>query len=168
MSTTFSSSQPPPLADLGTHVEIELILEDGLERLAFDLVDDASADFASGFLGLGTPLAQAIYRQPARSLVPYHLGDARAVRILSVTPSSAAPPEDRVQRRQETIQKAIDQSDRTNAMIFASSFSGKWGDYDPTGFTDDETTLPREPGKDAGKVDIAPDFDEPLQDFEEL
>jgi hypothetical protein len=145
-----SSKQTPLLADAGMHVEIELILEDGLERMAFDLVDDAFADFAHGFLGLGTPLAQAIYRHPAGSQIPYRVGDARLIRILSVTPSSSAPPEDVAQRRQETFQKAIDQSDRTNAMIFASSFSGKWGDYDPTGFTDEDLPSQADQGGGSG------------------
>ena len=44
----------------GTHVEVELVDEAGArEPLAFDIVPDAQADFAQGFLGAGTPLAQA-------------------------------------------------------------------------------------------------------------
>ena len=136
-------SQKPKdlLADLGTHVELELLLQqDEVERLTFDLVPDESADFARGFLGIGTPLAQAIYRRAAGSVVPYRVGDARSIRILSVTRAESAPPEDVARRRQETIQKAVDQSDRTNAMMFASSFSGKWGDYDPASLDDPDAT----------------------------
>ena len=52
----------PMLVALGTHVEVELIDESGAsEHLAFDLVPDEQADFANGFLGAGTPLAQAIW-----------------------------------------------------------------------------------------------------------
>jgi hypothetical protein len=38
------------------------------------------------------------------------------------------------------MRQAVEQADRTNAMNFASSFSGKWGDYDPQGIEkwDDE------------------------------
>jgi hypothetical protein len=120
------------------HVIIELGLQEGeTERLEFDLVPNEKADFSHGFLGNGTLLAQAITGYPAGQVIPYRAGDAREIRILEVTPSQNTPPEDVQARREEIIRKAIDQSDRTNAMIFASSFSGKWGDYDPTGFTEE-------------------------------
>jgi hypothetical protein len=125
------------IAAVGTHVILELIIESGeTEQLEFDLVADRSADFARGFLGESTPLAQAILGQPAGRPLLYQTADIRAVRILAITPSQAAP-EDADARRQETLRKAVRQSDTTNAILFASSFSGKWGDYDPTGLDED-------------------------------
>lgn len=134
MTNSTRKPKPPYRVDLGMHVVVEFELADGREELSFDLAPDEQADFARGFLGMGTPLAQAILGKTAGETVPYTVDDVRRVRILSVAPSNAAPPADVQARREETIRKAIDQSDRTNAMLFASSFSGKWGDYDPTGF----------------------------------
>jgi len=134
-----NSSPParPLLAAVGTHVVLELITEGGdTEQLEFDLVADRSADFARGFLGESTPLAQAILGQPIGRPLLYQNADIRAVRILAVAPSQAVP-EDAEARRQETLRKAVRQSDTTNAILFASSFSGKWGDYDPTGLDED-------------------------------
>ncbi len=123
---------------VGTHVSIELVLASESEALEFDIVSDDSADYGRGFLGAGTPLAKAILGKSGGQAVPYEVDDIRAIRILEVTRSITKPPKDVKARREETIRKAVDQSDRTNAVIFASSFSGKWGDYDPTGFTDEE------------------------------
>lgn len=130
--------QPELKAAIGTHVTIDLVLQAETERLEFDIVNDKDADFASGFLGVSTPLAQAILGRAAHSVVPYRVNDAREVRILQVTISLVKPPEDAKDRHEAVIRRAVEQSDRTNAMIFASSFSGKWGDYDPTGFTEEE------------------------------
>ncbi len=132
-----SPTARPLLAVIGTHVTLELITEEGeTEQLEFDLVTDRSADFARGFLGESTPLAQAILGQPVGRSLLYQNADIRAVRILEISPSQAAP-EDAEARRQETLRKAVRQSDATNAILFASSFSGKWGDYDPTGLDED-------------------------------
>jgi len=128
-----SSSAQPLFASVGTHVVLELITEGGdTEQLEVDLVADRAADFARGFLGESTPLAQSILGQPIGRALLYQNADIRAVRILAITPSQATP-EDAEARRQETLRKAVRQSDTTNAILFASSFSGKWGDYDPTG-----------------------------------
>ncbi len=125
------------LAAVGTHLVLELITEGGeTEQLEFDLVTDRAADFARGFLGESTPLAQTILGQPIGRALLYRNADIRAVRILTITPSQAIP-EDAEARRQETLRKAVRQSDTTNAILFASSFSGKWGDYDPTGLDED-------------------------------
>jgi len=125
---------PVPLVTNGTHVTIELIERSGeSERLELDIVPDQQADFGHGFLGEGTQLGKALLGKEAGGVYPYIVGDLVKVRILSVQPSETQPPEDIASRRQAVLQKAINESDRVNAMIFASSFSGKWGDYDPSG-----------------------------------
>jgi hypothetical protein len=141
-----SENQSEPLrVGLGTHAAIAFLLDDGEERLEFDIVADEQADFAKGFLGAGTPLAKAIIGQAAGTQLPYDGGDVHAVRILEVKPSQVTPTEDVKARREETLRKAVEASDRTNAVIFASSFSGKWGDYDPTGFLEEDGDDPRPP-----------------------
>ena len=40
------------------------------------------------------------------------------------------------ERRQEILDRAVSESDRTNALNFASSFSSKWGGYEPEGIED--------------------------------
>lgn len=119
---------------IGAHVELELIDEHGRgESLAVDIVKAQSADLAQGFLGANTPLAKALRGQTAGSEVAYVMGDIRRVRIVSVTVAQSTAPDDARQRREAVLQKALSDAERTNAEIFASSFSGKWGDYDPQG-----------------------------------
>ncbi len=127
----------PAVVDVGAFVEIEFITSGGeRESLSFQLVVDAQADFKNGYLGEGTPLAQAILGHPAGDTVPYQADEIEAVEILSVQPGRAAQGEDVAARRQETLRKAAEQSDLTSTILFASSFSGKWGDYDPTSLMD--------------------------------
>ena len=117
---------------LGTHVQVELIDESGAsESLAFDIVEDAQADFAHGFLGLGTRLAQAILGKSAGSSVPYHVGDVVQVRVLKVAQAVRAPEEDVAAKRQAVIQEVVAHSDRITDMAFALAVGSKWGDYDP-------------------------------------
>lgn len=119
---------------IGMHVELELIDEHGQrEPLAVDIVKPQAADLAQGFLGANTPLARAIRGQTAGSTVPYTMGDIRCVAIVQVTPAQSTAPSDAQDRRAAVLQKALSDAERTNAEIFASSFSGKWGDYDPQG-----------------------------------
>jgi len=126
-----SNVTPIPVA-IGTHVEVELVDESGAgELLAVDIVPDSQADFSSGFLGAGTPLAQAILGQPAGSVVPYKVGDILQVRILRVASNASAPPADVEAKRQAVIQKAIAQSELVSDMAFALAVGSKWGDYDP-------------------------------------
>ena len=124
----------PLRVQIGAHVELELIDDQGgREPLAVDIVNAQSADLAQGFLGANTPLAKAMRGQTAGSEVPYLMGDIRSVRILRVTSSQTIAPTDAQERREAVLQKALSDAERTNAEIFASSFSGKWGDYDPQG-----------------------------------
>ena len=132
--TEISSPNPSLTAQTGTHVVVELISASGEnERLEFDIVPDPLADFASGLLGEGTPLAKAIWRKPAGASLPYRQGDIVRLRVLSVTASQATPTAESAQQREAAARKAIADVERTNAILFASSFSGKWGNYDPEG-----------------------------------
>jgi len=117
---------------LGTHVEVELIDESGAsEQLAFDLVPDERADFANGFLGVGTPLAQAILGKAAGESVAYRLGDVVSVRVVVVTPAARVQEEDVAAKRQAVIQQVVAESERISDMVFALAVGSKWGDYDP-------------------------------------
>ena len=103
------------------------------EQLAFDIVPDSEADFSSGYLGVGTPLAQAISGQRAGSVVPYRVGDIIEVRILTVGISGRSPTKNVAADRQAVIQKAISKSDLADAVRFALTVDQKWGDTDPEG-----------------------------------
>ncbi len=119
-----------PRAAIGSHVEVALVDRSGsAERLAFDIVQDKKADFYSGLLSAGTPLAQAILGKTAGSVVPYTAGDVVQVRVLSVT-VGAATSGDAAARRQAAVREAVEQAESTNAMIFATTVEGKWGEYD--------------------------------------
>ena len=117
---------------LSTHVQVELVDESGgSEPLEFDLVPDEQADFAHGFLGQGTRLAQTILGQPAGCVLPYQAGGVAQVRIVSVSPSVRAPSENVAARRQAVLQQAVAEADRVSEMTFALAVGSKWGDYDP-------------------------------------
>jgi hypothetical protein len=125
-------AQPP--VKVGTHVVVELIDEQGgRERLELDVVADTAADFDGGLLGIGTPLGKAIAGRRAGSTAPYRLGDLREVLIVDVRPAAAPPPADTAERRQAALDKAAEEIAKTNAQIFASTFEGKWGGYNPEG-----------------------------------
>jgi len=119
---------------VGKHVEIELIVEAvERERLALDLVLDKQADFANGFLGESTPLAQAILGQTEGCVVTYRVGDVVKVSILAVTREAHAPVEDVAAKRQAVIEQVVAESNRISDMVFALAVGSKWGDYDPGG-----------------------------------
>ena len=126
------SQENPLLVALDTHVEVELIDETGArERLAFDLVPDEQADFTNGFLGAGTPLAQALWDKAAGAVVPYRLGDVISVRVVTVTAAARVQEEDVAAKRKAVIQQAVAESERISDMMFALAVGSKWGDYDP-------------------------------------
>jgi hypothetical protein len=121
---------------IGTYVEVELVDETGArEHLAFEIVPDDEADFAAGFLGAGTPLAQTLLGQGAGSVLPYHAGDIREVKILTVAAGARARTDDAAASRQAIIQKAISKSDLAESVRFALTVDQKWGDTDPEGIT---------------------------------
>ncbi len=126
------SQESPLLVAMDTHVEVELIDEMGAsERLAFDLVPDEQADFANGFLGAGTPLAQALWNKAVGEVVPYRQGDVISVRVVTVTAAARVQEEDVAAKRKAVIQQAVAESERISDMVFALAVGSKWGDYDP-------------------------------------
>lgn len=129
--STWDASPP---VKVGTHVVLELITEgSSRERLELDVVADTAADFDGGMLGIGTPLGKAIAGRRAGSTAPYKVGDLRQVAIVEVRPAAAAAPADAAERRQAALDKAAQDIAKTNAQIFASTFEGKWGGYNPDG-----------------------------------
>lgn len=131
--------------DVGYQVEVELLSHSAeAERLSFEIVPEAQADFAHGLLGENTPLAKAVLGQPEGSLLPYSMDDIYAVRILSAKPGQGGTEKDAAERRRAEAEEAARQAGRTSAIVFASSFSGKWGDYDPSGIEKWEDEKPEE------------------------
>jgi hypothetical protein len=61
------------------------------------------------------------------------MGDLRQVAVVEVRPAAAAAPTDTAERRQAALDKAAQDIAKTNAQIFASTFEGKWGGYNPEG-----------------------------------
>ena len=117
---------------LGTRVEAELLDEHGgVERLAFDIVPDAQADFAAGFLGVGATLARALLGRRAGEVVHYRLADVVQARIVSVAPSIRPASPDHSAARQAAIQEAVSRSDREDMVRLALTVDVKWGDWDP-------------------------------------
>ena len=121
-----------PLAiAIGAHVEVELIDQHGeVEPMAFDIVRAKHADLARGLLAATTPLAQALRGLRAGSEVPYVMGDIRRVRVISVSRAKTDDLEEVREQREAVLRKALNAAQRTDAEVFAASFSGKWGDYD--------------------------------------
>ncbi len=122
--------QRPVQVGIGCHVVVELIGEQGdRELLEFDLVQESAADFALGLLSVESPLGVALRGRYEGDEVDYHRGDVRRVHIVSVGAAQQVNDNDAVSRRQQVLDEARRKAERTNAEMFASSFSGKWGDY---------------------------------------
>jgi hypothetical protein len=136
----------PLSVEPGRLVRVEVFYATSTEQITLVIVPDEQADFAAGFLGAGTPLAQAILGEKAGTKVPYFSGDAMGVQILSVEKTDLSPDEDAALRRERKLRQAVEQSERTSAMMFASSFSGKWGDYDPEAVDQEENDSPSSTG----------------------
>jgi hypothetical protein len=134
MTNNLSTWDESPPVKIGVHVVVELIDErGGREPLALDVVADEAADFDAGLLGISTPLGKAIAGRRAGSTAPYQMGDLRAVAIISVRPAATPAPTDAAERRQATLDKAAQSIAKTDAQIFASTYEGKWGGYNPDG-----------------------------------
>lgn len=124
---------PPGTVAVGTHVEVELSTVEGdAERLGFDIVPDAAADFAAGFLGASTPLARAIMGRSAGTVVPYAAGDIVRATILAVRLSERAADTDAAAARDAATREAVERAKTEDTIRLALTFSSKWGDYDPT------------------------------------
>lgn len=133
-SNTPNYDPHPGLVALGTRVEVEMVSELGdSERLTFDIVPDSAADFTAGFLGAGTPLAQAIMGRSAGSVVPYRVGDMAEVHILAVTLSERRAADDAAEARQALTQEAVERAKLDEMVQLALTVNVKWGDYDPEG-----------------------------------
>lgn len=123
----------------GTSIKIKLLSHSGEnEEIALHIVPDASADYERGYLGESTPLAKAIKGHTAGETVAYKMEELYAVKIISVSRSSDTQVEELAEERQARYEKVIRQAERLNAINFASSYSGKWGDYDPGSLPEDE------------------------------
>jgi hypothetical protein len=131
-------AEKPRPAISGAHVDLELIDASGaVEPLSFEIVPDKLADFKNGFLGEKTPLAQAINGHFAGERLPYRVDEIVEIHILDVQRSQVKPDQGIEARRQAAMQKAVKQSDLTSTVLFASSYNGKWGDYDPSGLDEE-------------------------------
>ncbi len=129
-----------PQVGIGTHVTVELIDEQGgREEFAFDVATEAAADVTRNLLSVEAPLVQAIRGKFEGAEVDYRMGDIRRVRIVAVEPAQTPAAPDAAARRQAVLEEARRKAERTNADMFASSFSGKWGDYNTDDMTDDLT-----------------------------
>lgn len=124
-------------AQVGRRVDLILThLGGDEETLTLDIVADSAADFDRGLLGVGTPLAKAIQGKRPGERVAYRVGDMAGVTVVSVQRSPRDLDNSASERRQEILDRAVSESDRTNALNFASSFSSKWGGYEPEGIED--------------------------------
>jgi hypothetical protein len=116
----------------GMQVEIELVDQAGsAENLKLIIVPTKQADYAHGLLGEDTPLARSLMGKAAGEEVTYLLDDIVKVRILVVNSIGATLTSEAAAQREAEYHKAIADLDKRNAVAFAASFSGKWGDYDP-------------------------------------
>jgi hypothetical protein len=117
---------------VGCEVEVEFADRAGnKERLRVIIVEDKAADFTQGYLSENTPLAKALLGEKAGVTIPYLKDDILSIQILTVTRPTNKPPEDAAEKREAMMKKTMREVQDTNAIVFASSFSGKWGDYDP-------------------------------------
>jgi formate dehydrogenase assembly factor FdhD len=129
--------------------QVEVVLHDragNKEQLRVVIVPDESADFAHGYLGENTALAKVMLGERAGTTIPYLKDDILGIEILTVTRPTEKPPEDVAKKREAMMEKTMREVEDTNAMVFASSFSGKWGDYDPDSIPKDKK--PEDSGKD--------------------
>ena len=127
------------LISIGCHVDLNLLDREGKKNgLGVDIVLDESADFQQGFLGASTPLAKILLGEKAGTVIPYLKDDIYAIEILHVSPSKVSPDGKAEEKRQSNLKRTLQQVEHINAVVFASSFTGKWGDYDPDSLPTEE------------------------------
>ena len=126
-----SQLHDPQKITLNSRVKVALVDSSGvIEELEFTLVTARQADLKSGLLDENTPLGQALMGRAAGDSLPYHVGDLREVRVLSVKTCETTVSPEAAQKRRADVKKAAAQSEITNQMIFATASGSKWGDYD--------------------------------------
>jgi hypothetical protein len=124
------SGEPLTLVEFGSQVEVELIDHQGnRESMVFVIVGEEAADMDQNLLSEQTPLAKAILGRAIGSVISYRVGDMTQVRIVRAG-RVAQQSADSAERRQAILQKAISDAERTNAEMFSSSYTGKWGNYE--------------------------------------
>src|SRR4030042_4930933 len=127
------------IISIGCHVDLNLLDREGKKNgLSVDIVPDESADFQQCFLGVSTPLAKILLGEKAGIVIPYLKDDIYAIEILHVSPSIVNPDGRAEEKRQSNLKRALQQVEHTNAVVFASSFTGKCGDYDPDSLPTEE------------------------------
>jgi hypothetical protein len=122
-------------AALGVQIELELLGDEPGEapaHLTLVIVPDDQADFYAGFLGEGTPLAQALLGRRAGDVVNTPAGQAHILALRQVEQGPRQAKENAA-RRQEALEQTQKEIARTNAIVFSTTVEGKWGDYDPDG-----------------------------------
>jgi len=140
-------ASPQPIS-LNCRVLVELVdLSGQLEPREFTIVTAKQADFKSGLLDENTPLGQLLLGRHAGENIPYARGDLKEVRIRAVNAGAGSISSEAAVKRRAAVQKAADQSEITNQMIFSTASGSKWGDYDVDVdklLKDEETTHPEE------------------------
>ncbi len=130
---------------VGSKVELELVDRSGnKEQLSFIIVQDAAADFSQGYMSEAAPLVKAILGERAGTIIPYLREDILSIEILAVSKTSNPPAANMTEARKKRMKSITQEIENTNAMVFASSFSGKWGDYDPGSIPKDVEPHPDE------------------------
>jgi len=97
------------------------------EQLTLHLVADGQAEPRQGFNGISAPMSRAILGHSEDETIAYTQGDITRIYILSVAPLQSTAP----QPSGDVLQAAMEGIQHTNMVLFASSYSSKWGDYDP-------------------------------------
>jgi hypothetical protein len=116
---------------LNYRVTVELVDASGqMEQAVFTLVPAEQADLQSSLLGEDTPLGRLLLGHFAGQTLPYHAGDLKEVRLLSVEPGQGASTAEAANKRRQAVQKAAARSEITSQMIFATAHGSKWGNYD--------------------------------------
>ncbi len=116
---------------IGCNLHIELLYRSGnKEQLTFDLVLDEQADIENGFLGISTPLAQALIGEKCGYLIPYFTHEIKAIVILSINKADRKLGEEKSKSRRKSIHEILNQIEYRDAVLFASSTDTKWGSYD--------------------------------------
>ena len=134
-----SPNKAEPSAKLGTCIVLKLLSRNGeSEPLEFDLVPDNQADYVSGFLGVSTPLAQAILGEKTGVTIPYFTDELMGVEIISIRVSTRTQEKNIASQREAALNEAKEQIEFTNAVLFAASVDTKWGEYDADGLDYDE------------------------------